>query len=112
MAEIFRVNESDVAWMEYRPSAADDGGPVPIRVKPLTLGAEGVPGVQYVDYGPGHTDPIHSHDTGEFFVVVEGEFWLEGIRSGPGSVVFIPRDYEYAVQAGEQGCRYYRVVVG
>jgi quercetin dioxygenase-like cupin family protein len=83
-------------------------------VKPLTRSAEGdgVPPVQYVEYAAGHVDPVHSHDTDEFFIVVDGELWLDDDNeNGPGSVVFIPRHTEYAVRAGANGVRYYRVVV-
>ena len=102
MTAIFRINEHDVPWFEYDPA---------IRVKALTRNVPGVPPVQFVEYGPGHTDPVHSHDTDEFFIVTEGELFLEGDANGPGSVVFIPRDTEYAVRAGAEGVRYFRVVV-
>ena len=102
MAAIFRINESDVPWFEYEKA---------IRVKALTRNVAGVPPVQFVEYGPGHTDPMHSHDTDEFFIVTEGELYVDDTANGPGSVVFIPRDTEYAVRAGDAGVRYFRVVV-
>jgi hypothetical protein len=101
---IFRVNEAELAWYDYEPA---------IRVKGLTRDRSDVPSMQYVEYGPDHTDPVHSHDTDEVFVVTIDELWLEGLdgASGPGSVVFIPRDTRYAVRAGPQGVRYFRIVV-
>ena len=110
MSAIFRVNEHDLPWVEYQESADDDGN-VRIRVKALTLGTPDVPPVQFVEYAPGHVDPVHSHTTDEFFIVTEGSLWLEGNESPAGSVVFVPRGTDYAVRAGENGARYFRVVV-
>jgi quercetin dioxygenase-like cupin family protein len=108
---IFRVNADDLPWVDYEESA-DDSGRAQIRVKGVTYRNADVPPVQYVEYAAGYTDPVHSHDTGEFFIVTEGSLWLDDVESGPGSVVFIPRDTDYAVRAGDQGVRYYRVVTG
>jgi quercetin dioxygenase-like cupin family protein len=110
MSAIFRVNEHDLPWVEYRESADDDGN-VRIRVKALTLGTKDVPPVQFVEYAAGHTDPVHSHTTDEFFIVTEGSLWLDDIQNGAGSVVFIPRGTDYAVRAGDDGARYFRVVI-
>lgn len=110
MGEIFQVNHNDLPWMEYAASAGADGR-ARIRVKPLTVDEPAVPPVQFVEYAPGHTDPMHSHKTDEFFIVTEGELWLDDVSNGPGSVVFIPRDTEYAVRGGAEGVRYFRVVV-
>jgi len=108
VGEIVRIDTHDVPWFDYKDDASD--GPPPIRVKPLTRGRSGVPPVQFVEYAAGHEDPMHSHDTDEIFVVVEGEIQLEGITNGAGSIVFVPRDTEYAVKAGPDGARYYRIV--
>ncbi len=110
MGAIFRVNQNDVPWFEYT-EAIDADGRSQIRVKALTRHDPDVPPVQYVEYAPGHTDPLHSHETGEFFIVTDGELWLDEVANEAGSVVFIPRDTEYAVRAGVNGVRYYRVVV-
>jgi len=110
MGVIFQVNENDVPWMEYEASL-DASGRAQIRVKPLTLHARDVPPVQYVEYAAGQTDPLHSHKQDEFFIVTDGSLWLEGVENAGGSVIFIPRDTEYAVRAGENGARYFRVVV-
>ena len=110
VSEIFRVNANDLPWVEYHESGADDGN-VRIRVKALTLGTTDVPPVQFVEYAAGHTDPVHSHTTDEFFIVTEGSLWLDDIENRAGSVVFIPRGTDYAVRAGDNGARYFRVVV-
>ena len=110
MSAIFQVNEKDLPWVDYRESAGDDGD-VRIRVKALTTDAANVPPVQFVEYAAGHTDPVHSHKTDEFFIVTEGSLWLDGTENGEGSVVFIPRGTDYAVRAGDKGARYFRVVI-
>jgi len=108
VTSIFRVDEHDLPWFEY--GDADEGG-AKVRVKPLTRGAEGVPSAQYVEYPPGHADPVHHHDTGEVMIVVDGELWLDGVRNGTGSLVYIARDVDYALVAGGEGARFFRVVV-
>ena len=110
MSGIFRVDEHDLPWFEYGEATGPDGGAA-IKVKGLTVRHPEVPPVQYIEYAPGHTDPVHSHDTGEVFVIVAGELFVNDERSGPGSIVFVPRDVEYAVRAGATGVRYFRVVV-
>ena len=64
MAAIFHVNEDGIAWSDY----TSDSDQAAIRYKALTAGARGVPPVQYLEYGPGQTDPVHQHDVGEFFM--------------------------------------------
>ena len=108
MATIFHVNEGDLPWSQY----ANDEGPAAIRFKALTAGAPGVPGVQYIEYGPGQTDPVHRHDVGEFFIVTSGEMWIDDTKAGPGELFFVPANVDYAVRAGDEGARYFRVVVG
>ena len=110
MSAIFRVDEHDVPWFEYGDATGPDGGAA-IRVKGLTAQDPDVPPVQFIEYAAGHTDPVHSHDTGEVFVIVEGDLFVDDERSGPGSIVFVPRGVEYAVRAGDDGVRYFRVVV-
>jgi quercetin dioxygenase-like cupin family protein len=110
MGAIFKVNQNDVPWMEYEASV-DPSGRAQIRVKPLTLNAHDVPPVQYVEYAAGQTDPLHSHKQDEFFIITDGSLWLEDVENTTGSVVFIPRNTEYAVRAGGNGACYFRVVV-
>jgi mannose-6-phosphate isomerase-like protein (cupin superfamily) len=107
MAAIFQVNQDDVAWHEY----TSDRGPEAIRYKAITAGVRDVPPVQFLEYGPGHTDPVHQHDVGEFFIVTSGELWLDESCTRAGGVVFIPPGVDYAVRAGDQGVQYFRVVV-
>jgi hypothetical protein len=110
MDAIVRVDEHDLPWFEYR-TAADGDAPAPIRVKALTRDQPGAPPVQFVEYTAGHTDPVHHHDTGEVMVITEGELWLDGTANGAGSIVYIPRDLDYALRAGDGGARFFRIVV-
>jgi quercetin dioxygenase-like cupin family protein len=104
VSAIFQVDEHDLPWMVYERAPE-------VRVKPLTRHNPEVPPAQYVEYAPGHTDPLHSHSTDEWFIVTDGQLWLDESCNGPGSAVFIPRGTEYAVRAGSEGVRYFRVVL-
>ena len=105
----FRSTPNDLPWIEYNEALDADGRPQ-IRVKASTMDQPDIPPVQYVEYAPGTTDPMHSHRTDEFFIVTEGSSAGRcGERSR--SIVFVPRNTEYAVRAGDEGARYFRVVV-
>jgi hypothetical protein len=108
MSGIFHINQADLSWSAYESKA----GPTAIRFKALTVGARGVPPVQYLEYGPSQTDPVHQHDTGEFFIVTSGHLWVNGDRIEAGGLAFVPANTDYAVRAGEEGVEYFRVVVG
>jgi quercetin dioxygenase-like cupin family protein len=110
MSEIFQVDANDLPWIEYAQALDADGRPQ-IRVKAVTTDQPEIPPVQFVEYAPGTTDPMHSHKTDEFFIITEGSVRLGDVESGAGSVVFVPRNTEYAVVAGAEGARYFRVVV-
>jgi ethanolamine utilization protein EutQ (cupin superfamily) len=107
---IFQVNENDLPWAEYADGTGN-GGPTQVRYKALTSDADGVPPMQYIEYAPDHTDPVHSHNTGEVMIVIAGELSLGDITTGPGGVVFVPGGTEYAVRCGSEGVRFFRVVV-
>jgi quercetin dioxygenase-like cupin family protein len=98
---IVTADEQAVPWSSYDEA---------IRYKALTSGLDGVPGVGYIEYAPGHSDSVHHHKVAELFIVDSGEMWLSDERYGPGSVVFIPANTDYAVRAGDEGVRYFRVV--
>ena len=105
---IFAINEGDLPWSVYNDTG---GAPSAIRYKALTSDAPDVPPVQYIEYGPGQTDPVHSHPAGEFFIVMDGELWLDDAPTRPGGILYIPAHAEYAVRAGPEGARYFRVVI-
>jgi hypothetical protein len=105
---IFQINQGDLPWSSY----VDPGGArTSIRYKALTSDAPDVPPVQYIEYGPGQTDPVHHHATGELFIITDGELWLHGARTCSGGVLYVPAHKEYSVRAGPEGARYFRVVV-
>jgi quercetin dioxygenase-like cupin family protein len=107
---IFCADEHDLEWSSYEGADAAEAGMAAIRFKALSYGRRDVPSMTYIEYAPGCTDPIHKHDTGEVFVGIEGEIWLDDTRNGPGSVVYIAPDTDYAVRAGDEGARYFRIV--
>ena len=110
MGSIFQVDEKDIPWAEFRDDAAGQGSPR-IRFKALNARHDDVPPMQYVEYPPGHEDPVHSHETGEVFIVTAGEFHLAGISSGAGAAVYVPRGTEYSLRSGDEGVRFFRIVV-
>jgi len=107
MSTIFHATESDLPWALY--GGGDGAGQ--IRFKALTEGVDTATRVQFIEYAPNHSDPVHRHDEGEVFVVTEGELWVDEARNGPGSIICIPRDTDYAVRSGPDGARFFRVVV-
>jgi quercetin dioxygenase-like cupin family protein len=110
MAQIFQVDENDIPWADYGDIAPNQARTA-IRVKPLTPRRTDVPSMQYVDYAPGHEDAIHSHETGEVMIVTAGSLQLGDTISGPGSAVYVPKDTAYAIRSGEEGVRFFRIVV-
>ena len=110
MGSIVHIDTGGIPWADY---AVDDrAGPPPVRVKALSQrSGGGTPPMQYVEYAPGHADRVHSHDEGEVFIVTAGELRLGDRVSGPGSVVYIPKGTEYAMQSGDDGLTFYRIVV-
>jgi hypothetical protein len=104
--DIFCVDEHDRPWVDY------DGGPkmaTGIRVKPLTKDVDTCARIAFIEYPPGYKDGIHRHEEGEVFLVSEGELALDGRFYGPGSILCIPRDKDYALHAGPDGARYFRI---
>jgi quercetin dioxygenase-like cupin family protein len=110
VAKIFQVDENDIPWAEYA-DAAEGQESVTVRYKALTARGGDTPPMQYVDYAPGHVDPVHSHNTGEVLIITRGELQLSETVSGPGSAVFIPRNTEYSIRSGAEGVRFFRIVV-
>ena len=67
--------------------------------------------MQFVEYAPGATDPVHRHEIDEFFIVTEGSIWLDDVESGVGSVVFIPATRTTRCGRGRVARADFRVVV-
>jgi hypothetical protein len=91
---IFCVDEHDLEWSSYEGADAAAAGMAAIRYKALSYGRRDVPSMTYIEYAPGCTDPVHD------------------ACNGPGSVVYIAPDTDYAVRAGDGGARYFRIVTG
>jgi mannose-6-phosphate isomerase-like protein (cupin superfamily) len=116
MASIFQVDENDVPWVDYRDGNDKTSGAT-IRFKALSrLGSE-VPSMQFVEYPPDYSDAVHSHDNGEWFIVTAGSLRMTDAHGdgqpmcGAGTAVYVPKDTPYAVHSGDQGVRYFRIVV-
>jgi hypothetical protein len=107
MSTIFHADQGELPWAQY----GGDDGAGKIRFKALTEGVDTATRVQFIEYSPNHSDPVHQHDEGEVFVVTEGELWVNDARNGPGSIICIPRATDYAVRSGDDGARFFRVVV-
>jgi quercetin dioxygenase-like cupin family protein len=107
MSTIFHADQGDLDWAQYR--GGDGAGK--IRFKALTEGVDTATRVQFIEYAPNYSDPVHQHDEGEVFVVTEGELWVNDARNGPGSIICIPRATDYAVRSGSEGAHFFRVVV-
>jgi hypothetical protein len=63
MSEIFHAMSANLDCSSY----ASDASSAAIRFKAVTFGAAGLPGVQYIEYGPGRgtiTVRLHGHDEG------------------------------------------------
>jgi mannose-6-phosphate isomerase-like protein (cupin superfamily) len=102
--DIYCIDEHDRQWVEY-----EGLGPTGIRVKPLTAGVDTCARIAFIEYPPGYADDIHHHDESEVFLVSEGMLSLDGTAYGPGSILCIPRDQDYALHAGPDGARYFRI---
>jgi len=103
-------DDAELPWAEY-VERGSTGVPSGVRFKALTPRDTDAPPMQYVEYAAGHADPVHRHETGEVFIVTDGTFRLGDALSGPGAVVYVPRDTDYALVAGEGGVRFFRIVV-
>jgi len=106
MGSIVQVSEKDLPWLEY-----DGAPPGHVRVKPITPRGSEAPPVQYVTYAAGHSDRTHSHDEAEVFFITAGAVTVDGVVSGPGSVIYIPPGVEYAMVGGDEGVTFFRIVV-
>ena len=102
MSAIFQNSADDVEWGTYKDSG--------IRYKGLTTGKDGVPGVGYIEYPAGYSDSVHSHNVDELMLIVAGELAVDGASQGPGGVIFVPANTDYALKAGPAGATYFRVV--
>jgi quercetin dioxygenase-like cupin family protein len=110
VTSIIQVAEDKLTWAEYVEQGSD-GTPSGVRFKALTARGTDAPPMQYVEYAAGHADHVHRHDTGEVFIVTEGTFSVDDTVSGPGAVVYVPKDTDYALIAGGDGVRFFRIVV-
>jgi hypothetical protein len=93
------------------PGRVGSGEP-DLRYKLLTEAKGPVPGVQLIEFDPGHVEPPHSHPESEVFWVLRGEFRLGDVTLRPGCGAFIEKDTTYSLQTGPAGAAFLRVGLG
>jgi mannose-6-phosphate isomerase-like protein (cupin superfamily) len=106
MASIVRVDENELPWADYTGVA-----PGLVRFKTIAGRGDAAPPTTFVEYAPGHEDGVHSHDEGEVFVITAGEVTVGETVNGPGTIVYIPSGVEYSMRSGDDGVRFFRIVV-
>jgi quercetin dioxygenase-like cupin family protein len=106
---IVQVDPTTLDWQQYISRNPNDP-PGAVRYKSVVARDDGAPGVNLVEYAPGHTDPVHHHDCGELMVILRGSILLDGVTNGPGSAIYIAADVDYAFEAGDDGATFYRIV--
>ncbi len=83
-----------------------------VRYKLLTGDGAGIPGIQLVEFEPGHHEKPHSHPESEVLYVLDGEMTLgeRTLRAGAGA--FIEKDTVYGPLDTAAGVRFLRVGLG
>jgi hypothetical protein len=106
------IDLSEIAWHEVSTEwPGNRGGDSSVRYKPFASELPAAPAGQLVRFEAGYTEPVHSHDEDEVFILLEGDLSIEaetGGRLGPGSVAFISANSEYSPRT-ESGCVYLRL---
>lgn len=114
MGEIATFSADELPWLTTPsdwPGRARSGEP-DLRYKVLTQAKGPVPGVQLIEFEPGHLEPPHSHPESEVFWVLRGEFRLGEVTLRPGCGAFIEKNTSYSLQTGPQGAAFLRVGLG
>jgi hypothetical protein len=60
----------------------------------------------------GYATPKHSHGQDETLFILEGSITVGDRACGPGTVVFIRKDFEYRFIAGNKGARFLNIRPG
>ena len=84
-----------------------------VRYKVLTQPVGAVPGIQLVEFEPGHFEQPHSHPEGEVLYLMRGELAIGELRLTPGSGAVIEKDTVYGpLRTGPEGATFLRVGLG
>jgi len=88
-----------------RPSERDlqpvrDGNPILLQV--VADGLDGNPYVHVTEVPAGHHIAPHSHSEDEVTVILSGVAIVDGAACGAGTLLVIPADERYAIDAGDE----------
>ena len=74
----------------------------PILLQVVADGLGGNPYVHVTEVPPGHHIAAHSHSEDEVTVILAGVAIVEGVECGPGTLLVIPANERYALDAGDE----------
>jgi quercetin dioxygenase-like cupin family protein len=77
-----------------------EGNPILLQV--VADGLEGNPYVHVTEVPAHHHIASHSHSETEVTIILEGTAIVDGTPCGPGTVLVIPADQSYAIDAGDE----------
>jgi quercetin dioxygenase-like cupin family protein len=77
-----------------------EGNPILLQV--VSDGLRGNPYVHLTEVPPRHHIAAHSHSEDEVTVVLSGVAIVDGTECGAGTILLIPADQEYAIDAGDE----------
>jgi quercetin dioxygenase-like cupin family protein len=111
MRDLAYFEEGAVDWLEvpeeWQGKAAR--GEPGVRFKVLSDGASGVPGIQLIEFEPGHHENAHSHPESEILYVLDGQMRIGERTLRAGSGAFITRDTVYGPLDTAGGVRFLRI---
>lgn len=76
-----------------------EGNPILLQV--VADGLAGHPYVHLTEVPARHHIAAHSHSEDEVTVILSGVAIVDGVECGPGTLLVIPADTEYAIDAGD-----------
>lgn len=103
--EVFKAAE--VPMIKGKPPAP--GAPVEGSHRLRHAGSASDPQMVEVEIYPGVTIPVHAHETGEFFYIVQGQMEFGRHTLLPGDSIYVPGLVLYSFRAGPQGVRFINV---
>jgi quercetin dioxygenase-like cupin family protein len=77
-----------------------EGAPVLLQV--VADGLEGNPYVHLTEVPAGHHIATHSHSESEVTIILAGTAIVDGEECGPGTLLVIPANQDYAIDAGDE----------
>jgi quercetin dioxygenase-like cupin family protein len=83
-------------------AATDDTPESPVRLQVVAGGLDGEPYVHLSQVPAGHYIDTHSHSEPEVTIILSGSARLGDVVCEAGSVVVIPADEKYSLEAGDE----------